>query len=101
MTIERARQLAIRFGLCTALVLGFAGCNRSAQGTTGNAAEQNGTDPADANMAAANGQPAQVLAQNVQYAPRLTKKKKEKEGGYIAWIQRMPAALWATRTATT
>ena len=66
----RARyRTMLGFGLGLALVWGAAGCHKTtAQDTSSNAAEQNGSDPANVNMAPAggDGQPAQVLGQNAQ-----------------------------------
>jgi hypothetical protein len=58
-------------GLGLALVFGVAGCHKPAQqpATSTGAVDQNGTDPADANMAQAGGgpsQPAQVLGESAQ-----------------------------------
>ncbi len=66
----RARyRTMLGFGLGLVMVWGAAGCHKTtAQGTASNAAEQNGSDPANANMApdSGYGQPAQVLGQSAQ-----------------------------------
>ena len=60
-------RAALGLGLGIAMVACVAGCHKTAQPNDATV-DQNGADPADANMASASGNPpAQVLAQNVQY----------------------------------
>jgi len=82
MTIKQARRIgfgagryaALTFGLSAAMVAGFAGCHGNSASASDQSGAvpvaQSGTDPAAANVASASGQPAQVLAQNEQYAPQ-------------------------------
>jgi len=71
---SRWSRTLLGLGLGAAMVWGVAGCHKAAASDT--MVDQNGTDPADANMAPVSGdgsapaQPAQVLAQNVQYQPQ-------------------------------
>ena len=52
-------------GLGLAMVFGIPGCHKSAQAGAQSSVDQNGGDPANANMAGA-GQPAQVLGESAQ-----------------------------------
>jgi hypothetical protein len=64
-------RAALGIGLGIAVAVGVSGCHKTAQPTTDAAVDQNGTDPADANMAPVSGSaPARVLAQNTQYQPQ-------------------------------
>jgi hypothetical protein len=52
---------------------GLAGCHKTPPATSDTTVDQNGVDPADANMAPVSGDgsaPAQVLGQNAQYQPQ-------------------------------
>jgi len=70
--LTRTGRRLVGAGLGLALVFGIPGCHKSAQGAAAQSAiDQNGADPADANMASTSGgsstgQPAQVLGESAQ-----------------------------------
>ena len=68
----RASRTLLGLGLGAAMAWGLAGCHQTPPATLNTTVDQNGADPADANMASVGGsaQPAQVLGQNAQYQPQ-------------------------------
>ena len=66
--VSRMGRSLLGVGLGLAMVFGIPGCHKSAQvAGAQSAVDQNGSDPADANMASASGaQPAQVLGESAQ-----------------------------------
>ena len=69
----RWTRALLGLGLGAAMAWGLAGCHKTPPATLDTTVDQNGVDPADANMAPVSGDgsaPAQVLGQNAQYQPQ-------------------------------
>jgi len=98
---QTMRRTMIGVGAVLALALGATGCHKTAQQVSNTAVDQNGVDPADANMASGNSsataagqQPAQVLGERAQNQNQQQSEDYSQQGAPI--IRQAPDAGQAT-----